>query len=447
MKASRISVLALLAMTLAMPAYAEDAPAEDELTRLKHEKELSDARDTLAKAELAELETARKIAEEKAAQKRLADEQKTLDINAETALDTAKKSKGLAGIKQLKEIFGDPPAVGKEGGVSFSSEASGQLLEARLGSAEAVVELAGKVCGVLKSKSITGAYLAPSGYELKLQQASIFTAELTALSGEMDAAKEDMSTAVHAASAEAAIAGITAARYLIDGVSQISKAFRADYSYSLSSTVRSTLFERSVAAQCQDQLIRVDLEQYLRRKASRPEAYADLNKISSFVAEYDAGKAALSGKIQDFEKEFSEAEKAKKSKAILDGIKLRIDGARAGLRKLSKYEGLSVRGKAFLESIKGSEEKVLENMAWAGFDLQEHPRLEFTVSSQDVQISKSTAFTALKLTSATTVEVVYAAFDKDNKVLASGVASYSSGKGGRNLMEKGEPRISVKPAL
>lgn len=431
----RLLLVAMLQFAGALHASAQ-TPAED-IAAIEAQVKLRQLQLQLLQAEQAlkdaELKSMDQTAKQVAAQRllaRQADAEKLLDIQAANAVSEAKVSGDLQLAAKLKGAFGEAPNIGKEGAVSITDSSTTQLLATRSGSAWAALKIAEQICADLQTANIAGAYIAPVSFDEKLVRTRLFMAEVSALKKYADDQKSALD-AVNLQSAAAVVAALQVGRYLIGGAQDISKALRSDYAFAIAAnTSRAALVEKSIAARCPDRLTNSDLETSLRLGMNSSDLDTSLSGLIAFVDTYD-GKLANLNAQQTAAREELATEKAKSGK---DRSAQKIANAEANVQgffpmtqQLQLVEPAVRRVKTFLDSLKTRQADVTEALVWAGFDKswKDKPRLVLTVSAQDVQVTKTSAWSGQKIMAAAHVEVLYHVIDSAGKVLVSGAREQS----------------------
>lgn len=432
LKSSLLIAMFLLGVGLQAVAQTptDDTVALEAQIKLKElQLKMLQAEQNLKDAELKALDQSRK---EVAAQRllgRQADAEKLLDVQATGAVSGAQVANDLQLVAKLKETFGDVPRIGKEGAVSITDGSTTQLLSTRSGSALAALKFANQICDDLVAAGIKDAYVAPAGFDEKVVRSRLFKAEVDSLKKYADDQKAVLEGA--ALQSVAAIAtGMQVARYLIGGAQELSKTFRADYSFAIANSTRAVLIEKSIAARCPAELANTDLETSLRLGMDSSPLSDSLSTLINFSDRYDGTLAATTSQISAAKErlaaEMAKPEK-KRSKATIENEDHNAKSLQQELKKLQLVEPAVKRVKTFLESLKTRQTEVVDALVWADFDnkWRSKPRLQLTVSAQDVQITKTSAWTNQKILAATHIEVLYHAIDNFGKVLISGARVHS----------------------
>nr|WP_315463259.1 hypothetical protein [uncultured Rhodoferax sp.] len=413
------------------PAAPDTAALEAEIKLKELQYKLRQAEQNLKDAEIKALEQTQK---EEAARRLIArqnDAEKLLDQQAANALSASDIGKDLQLVTALKGAFGDVPKIGKEGAVTISDGGTTQLLATRSGSAWAAMQIAKQVCSDLKAAGVTGAYIAPVGFDEKVVRTKLFFSEVESIKRYADNVKEELN-GVQLASAAGIVAGLNVARYLLGGAQELSKALRPDYGYGIAAnTSRANLIEKSIAAGCPEQLVNTELETSLRLGVGTSSLSEALTALITFADQYDGKSAVLTSQIAEArEKLLAEKAKPKEDRSVpaIEQSESTLKGLQSMARQLQIVEPAAKRVKAFLESLKTREAQVLEALVWTNFESkwQNHPRLQLTISAQDVQITKTSAWTEQKILAAAHVEVLFYVVDKDGKVLVSGARMQSA---------------------
>ena len=427
---------ALLLAGCALHVGAQDTSAataalEAEIKLKELQYKLRQAEQNLKDAELKALEQTQK---EEAARRliaRQADAEKLLDLQSANAVSASEIGKDFQFAAKLKEAFGDAPKIGKEGAVTITDGGTTQLLATRSGSALAAMQIARQVCSDLKAAGVVGAYIAPAAFDEKVMRTKLFLSEVESIKKYADDVRSQLD-GVQLASAAAVIAGLNVARYLIGGAQELSKALRPDFGYALAAnTSRASLIEKSIAAGCPAQLANIELETSLRLSIGTSALSDSLNTLISFVDQYDGKAAALTAQLADAKEKLA-GEKAKpkedRSATAVEQSEGNVKGLQAMARQLQGVEPTAKRVKVFLESLKTRDAQVLEALTWANFESKwkDSPRLQLTVSAQDVQITKTSAWTGQKILASAHVETLFHVVDKDGRVLVSGARMQSA---------------------
>lgn len=419
---------------------ADTAAIEAEIKLKELQLRLRQAEQNLRDAEIKELEQAQKAeaARRLIARQALAESQ--LDLVAANAVSASEMSRDLQLASKLKELLGNAPSIGKEGAITITDGATSQLLATRSGSAFAAMQVAKQICADLKTANVVGAYIAPTGFDQKVLNTRFFFSEVKSIEKLADGATAQLdSVQAQAASAGSLIGGLTVLRYLIGGAQEISKALRADYGFAVSANgTRANLVEKAIAASCPDRLANVELETSLRLDSDTSGLSQSLNALISFVDKYDGKVAAVTSQLTDAQQRLV-AERAKlkekPSEAVtkrleinIEQLEISVKGLQLVGRQLQGVEPVAKRVKAFLESLKSRETQVLDALTWANFEAKwkDRPRLQLTVSAQDVQIIKTSAWTRQRILATSHVETLFHVTDKDGKVLVSGARMQSA---------------------
>lgn len=439
MATQRVNIRHVAAMLLfigALHAQAQaptDAAAalEAQIKLKELQLKLLQADQNLKDAELKALEQSKK---EVAAQRllaRQADAEKLLDLQAEGAVSGAQLTNELLLATKLKDAFGDAPKIGKEGAISISDGSTTQLLVTRSGSAWASLKIANQICDDLKTAKVEGAYIAPTGFDEKVVRSRLFKAEVDSLKRYADE-KKAVFDGVPLQSVATVVVGLQAARYLIGGAQELSKALRPDYGFSIAAnSSRAALIEKSIAARCPTVLANADLETFLRLGMGSTALSDSLNTLIDFADTYDGKLSGLTSQLNAAKEDLA-AEKAKskeeRSAEKIDTADRKVKGFQPLLKQLQLVEPAAKRVKTFLDSLKTRQAEVIEALVWAGFDnkWKDKPRLQLTVSTQDVQINKTSAWSGQKISAAAHVEALFHVIDKDGKVMVSGVRLQSA---------------------
>lgn len=144
------------------------------------------------------------------------------------------------------------------------------------------------------------------------------------------------------------------------------------------------------------------------------------SKQANLTSQLTEAKAALAA-----EKAKSKGEQAAKN---LKDAESKIKDLQSLSQQLQLVEPAVQRVKTFLESLKAREAQVTEALVWANFDTKwrDKPRLQLTVSAQDEQITKTSAWTSQKILATAHVEALYHVVDKNGKLLVSGARVQSA---------------------
>lgn len=431
-RAFKSAALAALFVT-ASCSWAQDAgdtsAIEAEIKVKELQLKLKEAEQKLKDAEIKAIEQAQR---EEAARRLLArqvDTERTLDAQATNNLSATDLAKDLQTFGKLKETFGDPPKIGLEGTVTLTEGGTTQLLATRAGSAQASFELADLVCKALSRAKVTGAYIAPQGFDEKLMKSALLQAEVDGLVNHIATYKSQLG-GIQAASAAGIVAGLNIARYLVGGAQELSKAIRPNYAYAVSSSSsRANLLEKSIAANCPGAVANVDLETSMRLHSNTGAFSTQVDKLIAFLDEYDGKSSVLTAGIAETNAKLT-LERAKPEKdrdaSVIEEQETRLKTQKGELGKLQLIEPASKRVKSYLDSLKSRDAQILEALTWANFtEWKDKPRLQLTVSSQDVQVTKTSAWTAQKISSASHIEVLYSVVNSKGLVLVSGAATKS----------------------
>lgn len=410
---------------------ADTAALEAEIKLKELQYKLRQAEQNLRDAELKALEQTQKEETARRLIARQADAEKLLDLQAANAISASEIGKDLQLAAKLKETFGDAPNIGKEGAITVTDGGTAQLLATRSGSAWAAMQIAKQVCADLKAAGVAGAYIAPAGFDEKVVRTKLFFAEVDSIKKYADSVQAQLD-GVQLASAAAVIAGLQVVSYVIGGAQDISKALRADYGYAIgANTSRANLIEKSIAAGCPAQLANIELETSLRLGIGTSTLSDSLAALMRFADQYDGKAAALTSQLADANEKLT-AEKAKpkekRSAPAIEQAEGNVQSLKTMTRQLQGVEPAAKRVKVFLESLKTRDAQVLEALTWATFESnwKDKPRLQLTVSAQDVQITKTSAWTGQKILAAAHVEALFHVVDKDGKVLVSGARMQSA---------------------
>ena len=422
----------------------DDAAALEAQIKIKElQLKLLEADQALKNTELKTLEQSQKLVAAQRLLARQADAERLLDLQATSAVSGAQISNDLLLVTKLKDALGNAPQVGKEGVVNITDGSNTQLLSTRSGSASATLKLAAQICNDLKTANIAGAYVAPVGFDEKVVRSSLFMTEVDALKRYADNNRSTLD-GVRLQSAAGVLAGLQVARYLIGGAQDLAKTFRSDNTFAISANnSRATLLEKTVSAYCPAQLANTDLETSLRLGMNSSTLSDSLNTLIDFVDSYDGKLAALNSQLAAAKEELA-AEKAKpkeeRSEAKIDAADRKVKGFQPTSLQLQLVEPATKRFKAFLESLKTREAQVIEALVWANFDTtwKAKPRLQLTVSAQDVQITKTSAWTSQKILAAAHVEALYHVIDKNGQVLVSGARVQSAAAPELELSKAGQ---------
>lgn len=413
------------------PTAAETTALEAEIKLKELQYKLRQAELNLKDAELKALEQTQKAEAARRLIARQADAERLLDLQATNATSASEISQDLQLVTKLKEALGEVPKIGKEGTVTISDGGTTQLLATRSGSAWAALQIARQLCVDLKAAGVTSAYIAPAGFDEKLVRTKLFLSEVASIKQLADSTQEQLN-GVQLASAAGVIAGLNVARYLVGGAQELSKALRPDYGYAITANAsRANLIEKSMAAGCPDQLANTDLETSLRLDIGTSALSESLNALISFSDQYDGKASTLTSQLAEAKEKLA-AEKAKpkeeRSASAIEQRESTVKGLQVIAGQMQGVEPTAKRVKAFLESLKTRDAQVLEALTWANFESKwkARPRLQLTVSAQDVQITKTSAWTGQKILAAAHVETLFHVVDKDGKVLVSGARMQST---------------------
>lgn len=410
---------------------ADTAAIEAEIKLKELQYKLRQVEQNLREADIKALEQTQKEEAVRRLIARQADAEKLLDLQASNAVSTSEIGNDLLLATKLKEAFGDAPRIGKEGAIAVTEGGTPQLLAARAGSAWAAMQTAKTICADLKAAGVTEAYIAPAGFDEKVMRSRLFLAEVESLRKYADRVQPLLGDA-QAASAAAAIGALNVGRYLIGGVQELSKTLRSDYGYAIAAnTSRASLIEKSIAATCPEQLANTELETSLRLASGTSGLSDSLDALIRFADQYDGKAAALASQLAEAKEKLT-AEKAKsreeRSARVIEQTEGNVKGFQNEVRQLQGVEPAAKRVKAFLESLKTRDAQVLEALTWANFESKwkDKPRLHLIVSAQDVQITKTSAWSRQKLLSAAHVETLFHVIDKDGNVVVSGARMQSA---------------------
>ncbi|MDR0215479.1 MAG: hypothetical protein LBJ15_15945 [Comamonas sp.] len=429
-------VAAMLLWAGALQADAQtptdDTAALEAQIKLKQlQLQLLQADQALKDADLKTMDQAQKQVAAQRLLARQADAEKLLDLQAAGAVSGAKVGNDLLLATKLKEAFGGAPNIGKEGAISITDGSTTQLLATRSGSAWASLDIANKICADLKDANVSGAYIAPAGFDEKLVRTRLFMAEVNSLKKYAEDQQATLDQ-VNLQSAAAVVASLQVARYLVGGVQDLAKTFRSDYALAtVANNSRAALIEKSIGARCPNQLVNTDLETSLRLDLDSSDLDAALNTLIAFVDTYDGKLAAMTAQ-QAAAKDALAAEKAKtgqeRSARKIADADAKVQGFLPLAQQLHLVEPAVKRFKTFFDSLKTRQADVTEALMWAGFDKKwkDKPRLVLTVSAQDVQITKTSAWTSQQIMATNHVEVLYHVLDQAGKVLVSGAREQST---------------------
>lgn len=393
------------------------------------EQKIRESEQKINEADTKALEQAQKAEAARRLLARQGDAEKLLDVQASSALSAAEIGQDLQLFAKLKEAFGEPPKIGQEGSIAVSEAGAAQLLAARAGSAQAALELARVICASLGKAKVSGAYVAPAGFDEKYFKSRMLQDEADGMRASIRSARDKLA-GIEVASATAVVAGLNVARFLVGGAQELSKAVRSNYGYAVSNnTSRATLLETSVASTCPQAVANVNLETSLRLGAISGEFAKAIQELAAFSDDFDGKNAVVTAQLAEATK-WLDAELAKPEKernqGTINELKLKVENLRFLQSELQAVEPVSKRAKGYLESLKGRSAEVIEAMAWANFaPWAGKPRLQLTVSAQDVQVTKTSAWTTQKLSGASHLEAIYHVVDAAGKVLVSGAATRS----------------------
>jgi hypothetical protein len=431
-RAFKHTALAVLLVT-ASYSWAQDAgdtsAIEAEIKVKELQLKLKEAEQKLKDAEIKSIDQAQREETARRLLARQADTERTLDAQASNNLSATDLAKDLQTFNKLKETFGDPPKIGLEGSVALTEGGTTQLLATRAGSAQASFELADLICKALAKAKVTSAYIAPQGFDEKLMKSSLLQAEVDGLVNHIATYKGQLE-GIKTASAAGIVAGLNIARYLVGGAQELSKAIRSNYAYAVSSSSsRANLLEKSIAANCPGAVANVDLETSMRLHSDTSTFSTQADKLIVFLDEYDGKSSVLTATVAETTAKLT-LERAKPEKdrnaSVIEELDTRLKTQKGELGKLQLIEPASKRVKNYLDSLKNRDAQILEALTWANFaKWKNSPRLQLTVSSQDVQVTKTSAWTAQKISSASHIEVLYSVINSEGLVLVSGAATKS----------------------
>lgn len=438
---TKLAGIALAGAMLVVPAAIAQSAAETtalesdlklkelQLKIRETEQKIKEVEQKLKDADTKALEQAQKEGAARRLLARQADAEKLLDLQASSAVSAADIGQDLQVFAKLKEAFGEPPKIGQEGSVAVTDAGAAQLLAARAGSTRAALDLARVICASLGRAKVSGAYVAPAGFEEKYFKSRMLQDEVNGMRASIRPAKDKL-TGIEVASVATMVAGLNVARFLIGGAQELSKAVRSNYSYALSNnSSRAALLEKSIASACPKSVANVDLEVSLRLKGPSGEFATAIQEVADFADEFDGKNAVITGQLA-YETKRLDAERAKPEQdrhtGTISELTTKVENLRSRQSELQSLEPVSKRAKAYLESLKGRSTEVIEALAWANFaSWADKPRLQLTVSAQDVQVTKTSAWTAQKLSGASHVEATYHVVDAAGNVLVSGAATRS----------------------
>lgn len=429
-------IAAMLAAAGVVPAGAQ-TPANDpaaieaEIKVKELKLKLLQAEQALKAAELKALEQSQQLTAAERLIARQGDAEKLLDLQAATALSGAQTTSDLQLAAQLKTAFGNAPTIGKEGAITIADGSTSQLLVTRAGSAKAALAIASQICKDLKDAGVAGAFIAPAGFDEKVVRTRLFKAEVDSLSRYSAGPGQELE-GVQLESAAAVVGGLQVARYLIGGVQELAKTLQADYSLAVSANAsRAILIEKSIAAQCPTVVSNTDLETSLRLAMDSSALSASLSSLISFVDLYDGKLAALTTQLADARGELAREQakpKDERDQGKINEAHRKVKGFVPFVRQLQLIEPAVKRVKTFLDSLKTRDAQVAEALIWAGFETKwiNQPRLHLTVSAQDVQVTKTSAWTGQKIFASSHVEALYHVLNKDGAVVVSGARAMST---------------------
>jgi hypothetical protein len=394
-----------------------------------------------ADAQKQSLDTEKGVAEAQAALDRLPEDLAALAIASRTKRKAAEIGEDLVLVQTLKSALGEPPKVGKEGTLSLSDSKGGFLLRNKVGTLISIQSAVDKLCTQLTVAGVKDAYMTSDGFEAKVFVGQMFGEEVnfqvklsTQLNGEMKS--------LQPASVATVVAGLTAARYLVGGISELSKVFRSDFDVAVSENAsRSALAQRMTAATCPGVVKISNLEQSLRltSKSRMGTFYGELDQIGSTVGNYavkvqafenaivvdekhlDAEKRKLATLMAEYEKAKQEAEKAGKpipdknqqlneTEAKVAQLEDQVLSNKNGLATLKQTQKDVERLRAFLDSLKTRASEIADYLVWGGFDAYSSvPHVTLVVTAQDVQVTKDGTFSGKKLSSVGSVELLFVA--------------------------------------
>jgi len=342
-------------------------------------------------------------------------------IKAETALEAARYT-------ALKDVFGQVPTVGVEGTISITDATTGQLLRNKAGSLLVAKSIAIQLCAELKEAKVDDVFIAPTDLDVKMQGSQLVVSELDFLHGEV-------SKSPALAGATSALAGLSVAKYGIDGVVSILKLFRSNYEVGLSTTDRSAWLAYFVSATCPKILPVVNTD-FVTRTKSVSDAIDKLNTIVKYADDYDRLSTAATEKIALEEKVLA-TERAKEKKEQ-DARKIKVsedevESQRKSLKDQSANKGLVTRIKALNQFVSSKPAEFLDAVMWNQYRLAPYdkkPRLILSLATQDSQLVKSNYFLGKRIFGQSAGEVMYRVMDVDGKTKAAGfiTASETLGK-------------------
>lgn len=280
-------LLGCLAWAFATATFGVQAQSatDSEILQLESDAKLADAKKKKADAETALIDANRKLQEAKAQQDRAGDDAAKAAAVLRGSRKSAELDEDLTDLKKLKDLFGEAPKVGREGSITVTESSANQLLATRAGSIAATQDVAARMCASMKGK-VAGAFFAPADLDAKVQRTRIFLGEIDGVWNLAQNKRSELD-GIQMASVTAIVGALTAARYLVGGLDELSKVFRGDYAAVVASTTRSTLLESLVAGACPNELTTVGIESVLRLRVDTG-IRDKLDYIVNFVIDHEA---------------------------------------------------------------------------------------------------------------------------------------------------------------
>lgn len=355
----------------------------------------------------------------------------TAKLTADAALATAKVGADSAEVTALIAAFGKPANLGSDGTVTISDSTSGMLLETRSGSLAITAVLAQNLCGVLASKGIKDAFVAPPDLDKKVLASSLFLNEFNALQRVLgDPSIKPYAQAVTKSqiSAAAVMSAVTMLQLGATSLQSVAKLFRSDYAVALADGGRGAWLESFLAAKCPEQLPYANVEGVIRANGFAAQ-FATLQSLANVPDSLANAKAAAKRRL-DSATDAIAKKVAKKEEPSSTESQEKVD-AQAAFNQIADLEPLSTRIKALIDSVTSKPDSFIDALVWQAFsNFADKPRLTVSLSTQDGQVTKTNWLFGKSVYGRSAGELIYRISTADGKVPLAGyvTATNSDGK-------------------